>query len=141
MRKNVGYTYAGQAIRTAHRSRGDRARQNHRGEKIFRVWLGYDYKPACHENLQKTSDGMSTEITTTDDARINVTFREPLDSNASGYIEVRGTVKSKSTMSCSSFVCFPQSMTKEFDADGYNTMVHMRCALGNKLDSAMDSNA
>ncbi|EZA49620.1 uncharacterized protein LOC105284534 isoform X2 [Ooceraea biroi] len=89
----------------------------------------------------KTSDGMSTEITTTDDARINVTFREPLDSNASGYIEVRGTVKSKSTMSCSSFVCFPQSMTKEFDADGYNTMVHMRCALGNKLDSAMDSNA
>lgn len=63
---------------------------------------------------QKSADGMSAEITTTDDVRINVTFLEPLDNNASGYIEVRGMVKSKSTMSCSSFVCFSPSMTKDF---------------------------
>jgi len=56
---------------------------------------------------------MSAEITTTDDARINVTFLEPLD-NSSGYIEVRGTVKSKSTMSCSNFICFSPNMTKDF---------------------------
>lgn len=57
---------------------------------------------------------MSAEITTTDDARINVTFLEPLDSNESGYIEVRGTVKSKSTMACNNFICFPSKMTKDF---------------------------
>jgi len=57
---------------------------------------------------------MSTEITTTDNARINVTFLEPLDDNASDFIEVRGIVKSKSTMSCNNFVCFPASMIKDF---------------------------
>ncbi|KYN30804.1 hypothetical protein ALC56_14615 [Trachymyrmex septentrionalis] len=83
---------------------------------------------------EKSSDGKSAEITTTDDARINMMFLEPLDSNASGYIEVRGTVKSKSTMSCNSFVCFPPSMTKDFDSNSYNTMVNMRCAVGNQLE-------
>ncbi|XP_012055741.1 PREDICTED: uncharacterized protein LOC105618821 [Atta cephalotes] len=82
---------------------------------------------------EKSSDSKSAEITTTDDARINVTFLEPFD-NTSGYIEVRGTVKSKSTMSCSSFVCFPPSMTKDFDSNGYNTMVNVRCAVGNQLE-------
>lgn len=57
---------------------------------------------------------MSTEVTTTDDVRINVTLPEPLDHNASGYIEVRGTIKSKSTMSCKNFVHFPSNMTKDF---------------------------
>lgn len=83
---------------------------------------------------EKSSDGKSAEITTTDNARINVTFPESLDNDTSGYVEVRGTVKSKSTMSCSNFVSFPSSMTKDFDANGYNTMVHMRCAVGNQLE-------
>lgn len=65
-------------------------------------------------NLQKNSNGTSVEITTTDDVRINVTLPESLDNNVSDYIEVRGNVKSKSTMSCSSFVYFPPSMTKDF---------------------------
>ncbi|XP_012219193.1 uncharacterized protein [Linepithema humile] len=82
----------------------------------------------------KSTDGMSTEITTTDDARINVTFPELLDNDASSYIEVHGTVKSKSTMSCTNFVCFPSSMTKDFDVNGYNTMVNMLCAVGNQLE-------
>ncbi|XP_011876709.1 PREDICTED: uncharacterized protein LOC105566917 [Vollenhovia emeryi] len=83
---------------------------------------------------EKSSDGMNAEITTTDDAQINVTFPEPLDSNASGYIEVRGTVKSKSTMSCGNFVCFAPDVTKDFDVNSYNTMVNMRCAVGNQLE-------
>lgn len=66
------------------------------------------------DDSQRSSDGMSAEITTTDDTRINVTFSEPLDSDASGYIEVRGTVKSKSTMSCSNFICFSPNLTKDF---------------------------
>ncbi|XP_029168623.1 uncharacterized protein LOC114938726 [Nylanderia fulva] len=82
----------------------------------------------------KSSDGKSAEITTTDDTRINVTFPQSLDNDASGYVEVRGNVKSKSTMLCNSFVCFPSSMTKDFDANGYNTMVHTRCAVGNQLE-------
>lgn len=57
---------------------------------------------------------MSAEITSTDDVRINVTFPEPLDNDASGYVEVHGTIKSKSTMSCTNFVCFPSSMIKDF---------------------------
>ncbi|XP_072751928.1 uncharacterized protein [Anoplolepis gracilipes] len=89
----------------------------------------------------KSSDGKSAEITTTDDARINVTFPESLDKDASGsYVEVRGTVKSKSTMSCNSFVLLPLSMTKDFDVNGYNTMVHMRCAVGNQLDGVFYEN-
>lgn len=65
-------------------------------------------------DLQKSSDGKSAEITTTDDARINVTFPEFLDDDTSGYVEIRGIVKSKSTMSCNNFVLFPLNMTKDF---------------------------
>ncbi|GAB1864172.1 Replication protein A 14 kDa subunit [Camponotus japonicus] len=82
----------------------------------------------------KSSDGKSAEITTTDDARINVTFPEFLDDDASGYVEIRGIIKSKSTMSCSNFVLFPLNMTKDFDLNGYNTMMNMRCAVGNQLE-------
>jgi len=84
---------------------------------------------------ERNTDGMSAEITTTDDARINVTFKEPLDSNAL-YVEVRGTVKSNSTMSCSDCVCFPRSMTEDFDAKGYNSMVNMWYAVANQLEGA-----
>ncbi|KYM95922.1 PREDICTED: uncharacterized protein LOC108779858 [Cyphomyrmex costatus] len=82
---------------------------------------------------EKSSDGKSAEIMTTDDVRINMTFVEPLE-NISGYIEARGTVRSKSTMSCNSFVCFSPSMTKDFDSNAYNTMVNVRCAVGNQLE-------
>lgn len=88
----------------------------------------------------KSSDGKSAEITTTDDTRINVTFPETLDNDASGYVEIRGTVKSKSTMFCNNFVCFPSSMTKDFDVNGYNTVVHTRCAVGNQLDGVFYEN-
>jgi len=83
---------------------------------------------------EKSKDGMNAEITTTDDARINVTFNKPLDSDASGYIEVRGSVKSKSTMSCNSFTCFSPSMIKDFDINGYNAMLNISCAVGKQLD-------
>ncbi|XP_071561820.1 uncharacterized protein [Temnothorax nylanderi] len=83
---------------------------------------------------EKSSDGMSAEITTTDDARVNVTFLEPLTSDLSDYIEVHGTVKSKSTMSCSRVIYFPSDMSKDFDTNGYNTMMNMRCAVGNELE-------
>ncbi|XP_011693794.1 PREDICTED: uncharacterized protein LOC105453486 [Wasmannia auropunctata] len=83
---------------------------------------------------EKSSDGRSAELTTTDDARINVVFPEPLDNNIADYIEVHGTIKSKSTMSCSFFICFPSNMTKDFDANGYNTMLNVRCAAGNQLE-------
>ncbi|KAL0104879.1 hypothetical protein PUN28_016493 [Cardiocondyla obscurior] len=87
---------------------------------------------------EKSSDGMSAEVTTTDDARINVTFLEPLE-NVSGYIEVRGTVKSKSTMSCNKYVCISTDITNNFDTNSYNTMVNIRCAVGNELQDAFCS--
>lgn len=65
-------------------------------------------------NLQKSPNGMSIELTTTDNALINVTLPEPLNHDISGYVEVRGTVKSKSTLLCKNFVCFPSDMTKTF---------------------------
>ncbi|EFN84235.1 hypothetical protein EAI_10023 [Harpegnathos saltator] len=63
---------------------------------------------------EKSANGINIELTTTDNALVNVTLPEPLDHNASGYMEVRGTVKSKSTLSCKSFVCFPPDITKTF---------------------------
>ncbi|XP_011633127.1 uncharacterized protein LOC105424541 isoform X1 [Pogonomyrmex barbatus] len=87
---------------------------------------------------EKSSDGMSAEITTTDDARINVTFHEPLDSNVSNYIEVRGTVKSRSTMFSNNFICFPPDMIKDFDANSYNKMVNVRYAIANQLEGVFN---
>lgn len=86
---------------------------------------------------EKSSDGMSAEITTTDNARINVTFPQSLDINVSDYIEMRGMVKSKSTMSCKSYVCLPENLTADFDVNNYNTMVNVRCALGNQLEELL----
>lgn len=83
---------------------------------------------------EKSSDGKSAEITTTDDARINVTFLEPLDNDISGYIEVHGVMKSKSTMACNFFICFPPNMTKDFDVAGYNKTMNVYCAVGNQLE-------
>jgi len=111
--------------------------------------------------LQKSPDGKSAEITTVDDTRINVAFPEPFDNDLSGYVEVHGTVKSKSTISCTNFVCFPSSMTEDFgeqnnffiinllknklltlfltkifftDTNAYKTMLNMLYAVGNQLE-------
>lgn len=66
-------------------------------------------------NSQKSQSNPSyIEITTTDDIRINVMLPQPFDGDVSGFIEVRGTVKSKSTMACDSFICFSANMTKDF---------------------------
>ncbi|XP_032686843.1 replication protein A 14 kDa subunit-like [Odontomachus brunneus] len=83
---------------------------------------------------EKGPSGMNIELTTTDNALINVTLPEPLDQDVSGYVEVRGIVKSKSTLLCKSFVCFSPDMTKTFDESEYNTMMHTRHAVGDQLD-------
>ncbi|XP_014480375.1 PREDICTED: replication protein A 14 kDa subunit-like [Dinoponera quadriceps] len=83
---------------------------------------------------EKSANGMNIELTTTDNALINVTLPQPLDHNASGYIEVRGTVKSKSTLLCKNFVCFPPDITKTFDETKYNNIMNIRHAIGDQLD-------
>ncbi|KAG7205794.1 hypothetical protein KM043_007739 [Ampulex compressa] len=80
----------------------------------------------------KSSNGKNIELKTTDGASVNVTLPEPLDSNVEGYLEVHGTLQSKSTMSCSSFVNFPVHMTDGFDVDQYNEMIVVLNVLGDK---------
>ncbi|XP_029046593.1 replication protein A 14 kDa subunit-like [Osmia bicornis bicornis] len=81
---------------------------------------------------KKSSNGQNIELKTTDGVQVNVTLPEPLDFNAEGYIEVHGTLNSKSTMSCSSYVLFPPSMTEDFDSDQYNEMLTLLNILGPK---------
>ncbi|XP_076243777.1 replication protein A 14 kDa subunit [Calliopsis andreniformis] len=79
---------------------------------------------------KKSSNGKNIELRTTDGVVVNVTLPEPIDGNAEGYIEVHGTVHSKSTMACSSYILFPPSMTEKFDADQYNELMVILNVLG-----------
>lgn len=81
---------------------------------------------------KKSSNGKSIEVTTTDNTPVNVTLPEPLDGNAEGYIEVHGTLQSKSTMSCNFYITFPTSMTEKFDANQYNEMLSVLNVIGPK---------
>ncbi|XP_043798351.1 replication protein A 14 kDa subunit-like [Apis laboriosa] len=72
---------------------------------------------------KKSSNGRNLELRTTDGVQVNITLPEPIDGNAEGYIEVHGTLQSKSTMNCSNYIVFPLSLTEEFDADQYNELM------------------
>ncbi|XP_048510501.1 replication protein A 14 kDa subunit-like isoform X2 [Athalia rosae] len=61
------------------------------------------------------SNGTSLELKTSDNMLVTVDLQEPIDSCLEGYVEVHGTVQSKSTVSCNSFVQFPPEMTEEFE--------------------------
>ncbi|XP_033219782.1 replication protein A 14 kDa subunit-like [Belonocnema kinseyi] len=82
--------------------------------------------------LSAGQDGKSVQIKTTDDVQVNVALPEPIDGNAEGYIEVSGTVKSKSTLSASSFTLFPPEMTENFSIDTYNEVLMLQNLLGDK---------
>nr|XP_003707748.2 PREDICTED: replication protein A 14 kDa subunit-like [Megachile rotundata]XP_012151276.1 PREDICTED: replication protein A 14 kDa subunit-like [Megachile rotundata] len=79
---------------------------------------------------KKSSNGKNIELKTTDGVAVNVTLPEPIDSNVEGYIEVHGTLNSKSTMACSSYILFPSSMTEDFDSDHYNEALSLLNVLG-----------
>ncbi|XP_043264590.1 replication protein A 14 kDa subunit-like [Colletes gigas] len=81
---------------------------------------------------KKSSNGKNIELKTTDGVQVNVTLPEPIDGNADGYIEVHGTVHSKSTMACSNYILFPASMTENFDPEQYNEMMVILNVLGPK---------
>ena len=78
----------------------------------------------------KSSNGKNIELRTTDGVQVNVTLPNPIDGNAEGYIEVHGTLHSKSTMACDNFVLFPASMTDKFDAEQYNELMVILNVLG-----------
>ncbi|XP_076647689.1 replication protein A 14 kDa subunit [Halictus rubicundus] len=79
---------------------------------------------------KKSSNGKNIEIRTTDGVQVNVTLPEPIDGNAEGYIELHGTLHSKSTMACSNYILFPPSLTEKFDADQYNELMVILNVLG-----------
>ncbi|KZC14806.1 PREDICTED: uncharacterized protein LOC107192914 [Dufourea novaeangliae] len=74
--------------------------------------------------------GKNIELRTTDGVHVNVTLPECIDENTEGYIEVHGTLQSKSTMACHSYILFPLSMTEKFDADQYNELMAILNVLG-----------
>ncbi|KAF7417818.1 hypothetical protein HZH68_000471 [Vespula germanica] len=81
---------------------------------------------------RKSSNGKNIELLTTDGVQVNVTLNEALDINAEGYIEIHGTVQSKGTMSCNSFILFPTSMTAKFQTNQYNDLLTVLNVLGTK---------
>ncbi|CAK9798843.1 Replication protein A 14 kDa subunit [Anthophora quadrimaculata] len=82
--------------------------------------------------VNKSSNGNNLELRTTDGVQVNVTLPEPIDGNAEGYIEVHGTLQSKSTMNCSNYIVFPPSVTEKFDPDQYNELMTILNVLGPK---------
>ncbi|XP_076291778.1 replication protein A 14 kDa subunit [Lasioglossum baleicum] len=79
---------------------------------------------------KKSSNSKNIEIRTTDGVQVNVTLPEPIDGNAEGYVELHGTLHSKSTMACSNYILFPPSMTEKFDAEQYNDLMVILNVLG-----------
>lgn len=57
--------------------------------------------------LQLSSDGRNVELTTFDKIKVNVALNEPYDGEASGIMQMFGTVKSKTTLAADSYVRFP----------------------------------
>lgn len=74
--------------------------------------------------------GQSIEFRTTDGTLLNVRLPEVLDSDFMGYIEIHGTVQSKTTITAKNFVCFPEDVTKDFNVESYNETVRILNILG-----------
>ncbi|XP_031849307.1 replication protein A 14 kDa subunit [Nomia melanderi] len=79
---------------------------------------------------KKSSNGRNMELRTTDGVSVNVTLPEPIDGNAEGYVELHGTLNSKSTMACSNYILLPPSMTEKFDTTQYNEFMVTLNVLG-----------
>ncbi|XP_012282543.1 uncharacterized protein LOC105700882 isoform X2 [Orussus abietinus] len=59
--------------------------------------------------------GKSVQLRAPDDTIVNVTLPTPINEYCDGYLEVWGTIQSKSTMSCFSYVFFPRTMFKKHE--------------------------
>ncbi|XP_046412669.1 replication protein A 14 kDa subunit-like [Neodiprion fabricii] len=84
--------------------------------------------------------GTSMELKTSDNMIITVSLSEPIDSHLEGYIEVHGTVQSKSSISCSNFVRFPNEMTEKFDLEQYNDLILLSNTLGSNKWKMSETN-
>lgn len=66
----------------------------------------------------KSSNGLSFDIRTTDNQIVKVTLKRPLDQPIDGYVEVHGTSMGKS-LAADHFVVFSNTT---FDAKAYNKL-------------------
>ncbi|XP_012282542.1 uncharacterized protein LOC105700882 isoform X1 [Orussus abietinus] len=76
--------------------------------------------------------GKSVQLRAPDDTIVNVTLPTPINEYCDGYLEVWGTIQSKSTMSCFSYVFFPRTMFKKHDEQQYTDLLTVLHVLGNK---------
>lgn len=81
---------------------------------------------------RKSSNGKNVELRTVDGTQVNVTLAETLNGDLEDYIEVYGTVQSKGTMSCRSYIHFPPAKTQKFNANQYNDCLAVLNVLGTK---------
>lgn len=80
-----------------------------------------------------SSSGKNLQLKTTDHVLVNVALPEPVNTEVNGYVQVEGTVQSKSTIECSKYMLFPSSMTNDFDVEQYNQLLTILNLLGPKM--------
>lgn len=82
---------------------------------------------------ETNSGGKVVKLTTTDNVQVNVTLPTPLEENVGRYIEVQGTLQSKSTMSCTSFIVISEAVVEEFDAEVYDATIKLYHLFGKDI--------
>ncbi|XP_043460758.1 uncharacterized protein LOC122497597 [Leptopilina heterotoma] len=83
-------------------------------------------------------NGKSFELVTLDDVKVNVSLSEPFDGNSDCYLEVHGTVQSKTTVLCTAFFVFPTEDNLNVANENYNEMLLVGNLLGDKKWSTGD---
>ncbi|XP_063240242.1 replication protein A 14 kDa subunit-like isoform X2 [Bacillus rossius redtenbacheri] len=76
-------------------------------------------------------NGMSFEILTTDEQRLTVNMKHPLEEPVTGVIEVRGTAQGRTMLMCDSYIMFPAEITALFDKAQFNTAVTLINTIAN----------
>jgi len=87
----------------------------------------YQGRPVCVLGLATSVDrnGLSFQLTSSDNQNIVVHLQEPLQELVHGLVEVHGSVTGSSEVTCYDYILFSDEMSQTFDMESYNKAITM----------------
>jgi len=70
-------------------------------------------------------NGLSFQLTSSDNQNIVVHLQEPLQELVHGLVEVHGSVTGGSEVTCYDYILFSDEMSQTFDMESYNKAITM----------------
>jgi len=85
----------------------------------------YQGRPVCLLGLATSVErnGLSFQLTTSDNQNIVVRLQEPLQELVHGLVEIHGSVTGRTEVICHDYILFSDELSQTFDMEAYNKAV------------------